>query len=116
MLPFVQHDMDFLRFKEYKDTSFAQCLLILNFELIAKVVVVTERQGAFTISTRLLLSGGQRAQLAQLVRNQRIDLADMVSMIVADHCDALPSTIVARPAGAMTIPIRLFLTLSLIHI
>jgi hypothetical protein len=71
---------------------------------------MTERQGAFTVSTRLLLGGEQRAQLAQLVRSQRIDLADMVSMIVADHCDALPSKLVARPAGALTIPIRLFLT------
>ena len=71
---------------------------------------MTERQGAFTVSTRLLLSDERRAQLAQLVRNQRIDLADLVSMIVADHCDALPSRLVARPAGAVTIPIRLFLT------
>jgi hypothetical protein len=70
---------------------------------------MTERQGAFTISTRLLLSAEQRAQLERLVRNQRIDLADLVSMVVADHCDALPSTIAARPASA-TIPIRLFLT------
>jgi len=71
---------------------------------------MTERQGAFTVSTRLLLSGEQRARLEQLVRSQRVDLADLVSMIVADHCDGLPSTIGARPAGAVTIPIRLFLT------
>jgi hypothetical protein len=71
---------------------------------------MTERQGAFTVSTRLLVSGEQRAQLEQLVRSQRIDLADMVSMIVADSCAALPSVVVARPAGAVTIPIRLFLT------
>ena len=71
---------------------------------------MTERQGAFTISTRLLLSAEQRAQLERLVRNQRIDLADLVSMVVADNCDALPSAIAARPAGAATIPIRLFLT------
>jgi hypothetical protein len=71
---------------------------------------MTERQGAFTVSTRLLLSGEQRALLERLVRSQRIDLADLVSMIVADQCDALPSAIVARPAGAVTIPHRLFLT------
>ena len=71
---------------------------------------MTERQGAFTVSTRLLLGAEQRAQLERLVRSQRIDLADLVSMIVADYCDALPSTLVARPAGAATIPIRLFLT------
>src|SRR5947207_15908894 len=71
---------------------------------------MTERQGAFTISTRLLLSADQRTQLERLVRSQRIDLADLVSMIVADHCDDLPSAIAARPAGTITIPIRLFLT------
>jgi hypothetical protein len=71
---------------------------------------MTERQGAFTVTTRLLLGVEQREQLALLVRSQRIDLADLVSMIVADHCDALPRTITARPAGAVTIPIRLFLT------
>jgi hypothetical protein len=71
---------------------------------------MTERQGAFTVSTRLLLSAEQRAQLEWLVRSQRIDLADLVSMVVADHCDALPNGVVARPAGAATIPIRLFLT------
>jgi hypothetical protein len=71
---------------------------------------MTERQGAFTVSTRLLLSAEQRAQLERLVRSQRIDLADLVSMVVADHCDSLPGAIPARPAGAVTIPIRLFLT------
>jgi hypothetical protein len=71
---------------------------------------MTERLGAFTVSTRLLLSVEQRAQLERLVRSQRIDLADLVSMVVADRCDALPSALVARPAGAATIPIRLFLT------
>jgi len=71
---------------------------------------MTERQGAFTVSTRLLLSAEQRAQLERLVRSQRIDLADLVSMVVADHCDALPNAVGVRPAGAVTIPIRLFLT------
>jgi hypothetical protein len=71
---------------------------------------MTERQGAFTVSTRLLLSTAQRAQLERLVRSQRIDLADLVSMIVADYGDTLPSAIAARPAGAITIPIRLFLS------
>ena len=73
---------------------------------------MTERQGAFTVSTRLLLSAEQRSQLEHLVRSQRIDLADLVSMIVADHCDALPDTVVARPAGAATIPTRLYLTVT----
>jgi hypothetical protein len=71
---------------------------------------MTERQGAFTVSTRLLLSAGQRTRLERLVLDQRIDLADLVSMIVADECDALPSSVAARSPGALTVPIRLFLT------
>ena len=71
---------------------------------------MTERQGAFTVSTRLLLSAEQRARLERLVFEQRIDPADLVSMIVADHCDDLPSALSARPAGAATVPIRLYLT------
>ncbi|HEU5103235.1 MAG TPA: hypothetical protein VFU22_29645 [Roseiflexaceae bacterium] len=71
---------------------------------------MTERQGAFTISTRLLLSAEQRARLERLVLDQRIDPADLVSMIVADHCDELPSALGARPTGAVTVPIRLYLT------
>jgi hypothetical protein len=71
---------------------------------------MTERQGAFTVSTRLMLSGVQRARLEQLIRSQQIDLADLVSMIVADQCDALPDRLASRPAGTATIPIRLFLT------
>jgi hypothetical protein len=71
---------------------------------------MTERQGAFTVSTRLLLSAEQRARLERLVLDQRIDLADLVSMIVADHCDALPSAPIARQPGAATVPTRLFLT------
>lgn len=71
---------------------------------------MTERQGAFTVSTRLLLSAEQRARLERLVFEQRIDPADLVSMIVADHCDDLPSAPSARPPGAATVPIRLYLT------
>jgi hypothetical protein len=71
---------------------------------------MTERQGAFTVSTRLLLSVEQRARLERLVLDQRIDLADLVSMIVADQCDSLPQAIAVRPPGAVTVPVRLFLT------
>jgi hypothetical protein len=71
---------------------------------------MTERQGAFTVSTRLLLSAAQRAQLERLVRSQRIELADLVSMIVADYVDALPSPTATRAPGTSTIPIRLFLS------
>jgi hypothetical protein len=71
---------------------------------------MTERQGAFTVSTRLLLSAEQRARLERLVFEQRIDPAELVSMIVADHCDGLPNAPSARPAGAVIVPIRLYLT------
>jgi hypothetical protein len=71
---------------------------------------MTERQGAFTVSTRLLLSAEQCGRLERLVFQQRIDPADLVSMIVADQCDDLPSVPSARPPGAATVPIRLYLT------
>jgi hypothetical protein len=71
---------------------------------------MTERQGAFTVSTRLLLSAEQRARLERLVFEQRIDPADLVSMIVADRCDDLPKALSARPPGVATVPIRLYLT------
>ena len=54
---------------------------------------MTERQGAFTVSTRLFLTAGQRARLERLVYDQRIDLAELVSMIVADHCEALSGVV-----------------------
>jgi hypothetical protein len=71
---------------------------------------MTERQGAFTVSTRLYLTAEQRARLERLVIDQRVDLADLVSMIVADNCDSLPSQVQAHRQGAAMIPTRLFLT------
>jgi hypothetical protein len=71
---------------------------------------MTERQGAFTVSTRLYLTAEQRARLERLVIDQRVDLADLVSMIVADNCDSLPSEVQAHRQGAAMIPTRLFLT------
>ena len=71
---------------------------------------MTERQGAFTVSTRLLLTAEQRARLERVVLEQRMDLADLVSTIVADHCDALPDVISPHPPSVATVPTRLYLT------
>jgi len=51
---------------------------------------MTERQGAFTIPTRLYLSPEQRRRLDRLLRDQELDLAELVSEIVAGYLDALP--------------------------
>jgi hypothetical protein len=46
---------------------------------------MTEQQGLFTVMTNLYLTTEQRAQIEHIVHEQRIDLADLVSQIVADH-------------------------------
>jgi hypothetical protein len=51
---------------------------------------MTERHGAFTIPTLLFLSPEHRVRLERLVRAQEIDLAELVSRIVADYLDGLP--------------------------
>lgn len=51
---------------------------------------MTEQQGMFTVPTRLYLTPEHRAQLERLVRAHDLDLADLVSQIVADYLDALP--------------------------
>jgi phytoene/squalene synthetase len=51
---------------------------------------MTEQQGAFTVPTRLFLSPEHRARLERLVREHEIDLAELVSRIVAEYLDALP--------------------------
>lgn len=51
---------------------------------------MTERQGAFTIPTRLYLTTEHRAQLERLVREQEVDLAEFVSQVVAEYLDRLP--------------------------
>jgi hypothetical protein len=71
---------------------------------------MTERQGAFTVSTRLFLSTEQRARLERLVREQRIDLADLVSMIVADHSDLWSKAVAIQHQDRVSIPTRLYLT------
>src|SRR5690349_14735557 len=71
---------------------------------------MTERQGAFTVSTQLFLSPERRARLERLVLEQRAELADIVSSVVADHVDALASVGAADREGTVAIPTRLYLT------
>jgi len=51
---------------------------------------MTERQGMFTIPTRLFLTPEQRAKLEHMVRAEKSDLASAVSQIVAEFLDTLP--------------------------
>ena len=51
---------------------------------------MTERQGLFTIPTLLYLSSEHRERLEQLVRAQEIELAELVSHVVAEFLDELP--------------------------
>ena len=51
---------------------------------------MTERQGEFTVPTRLYLTPQHRVQLEHLVHEQVCDLADLVSQIVADYLDRSP--------------------------
>jgi hypothetical protein len=59
---------------------------------------MTERQGLFSIPTRLLVEPHHRAKLEAIVRARGGDLSDLLSEIVADYLDAQPDvTPVARP-------------------
>ena len=59
---------------------------------------MTERQGLFSIPTRLLLAPEQRAKLEAIVLARGIDLADLASEIVAAYLDAQTDVQpVARP-------------------
>lgn len=46
---------------------------------------MTEQQGLFTVPTSLYLTLEQRTQLEHLVHERRVDLADLVSMILVEH-------------------------------
>lgn len=52
---------------------------------------MTEKQGAFTIPTRLYLSPVHRAQLERLIHERESDLAEVVSQIVGEYLDTLPA-------------------------
>lgn len=71
---------------------------------------MTERQGAYTLSTQLYLTAEQRVRLERLVRDQRADPADLVSMFVADQIDALTAVAAIDHQGLFAVPIRLYLT------
>ena len=53
---------------------------------------MTEHEGRFSIPTRLLLTNEQRMKLEQLVRSEGLDLADIVSQIVAEYLEPLPAS------------------------
>jgi hypothetical protein len=46
---------------------------------------MTEQQGLFTVPTSLYLTMEQRGQLEHLVRERRMDVADLVSIILVEH-------------------------------
>lgn len=62
-------------------------------------MVEREREGTFTIPTRLFLSAGQRAKLEHLVRSEHADLSEIVSQILSEYLDTLP---VPAPAPQAT--------------
>ena len=49
---------------------------------------MTEQEGLFSIPTRLLLTPEQRAKLEAIVYAREVDLADLLSEIVAEYLDA----------------------------
>jgi hypothetical protein len=59
---------------------------------------MTEQQGMFTVPTRLYLTPEHRARLERFVRAHELDLAELVSRIVADYLDALPEVPPEEPA------------------
>jgi hypothetical protein len=68
---------------------------------------MTERQGLFSIPTRLLLAPEHRAKLEAIVRARGGDLAELLSEIVADYLDAQPdASPVAVPDGDGTAELR----------
>jgi hypothetical protein len=61
---------------------------------------MTERQGLFSIPTRLLLAPEHRAKLEALVRTRQVDLPELLSQIIADYLDTQPDV------GASSAPAR----------
>ena len=60
---------------------------------------MTEHDGLFSIPARLLLTAEQRARLEMLVHEREIDLADLVSEIVANYLDAQDIAVPATPTA-----------------
>jgi hypothetical protein len=61
---------------------------------------MTEREGTFTIPTRVFLSEEQRAKLQQLVLREGVDLPELLTELLARHLDALPEATPYAPAPA----------------
>lgn len=51
---------------------------------------MTEREGTYTIPTRLFLNGDQRAKLEHLVRSGETDVADLVTRVISEYLDTMP--------------------------
>jgi hypothetical protein len=64
---------------------------------------MTEREGTFTIPTRVFVTEEQRAKLQQLVLREGVELPDLLSDLLAQHLDALPE---ASGAPAPAAPSR----------
>lgn len=58
---------------------------------------MTEHEGLFSVSTRILLTAEQRMKLEMLVRERETDLADFISEIVGAYLDAQEHDIVVTP-------------------
>jgi hypothetical protein len=68
---------------------------------------MTERQGLFSIPTRLLVAPEQRAKLEAIVRERGGDLSDLISEVMADFLDAQPDVQpVARPTADTSAELR----------
>jgi hypothetical protein len=52
---------------------------------------MTEHEGLFSIPTRLLLTLDQRDKLAAIVRARELDLAELVSGVIAAYLDSQPA-------------------------
>jgi hypothetical protein len=61
---------------------------------------MTDHPGAYTVPTRLYLTAQQRLKLERLLRERQLDMAEVVSEIVAAHLDALPDAPPPPPAPA----------------
>lgn len=60
---------------------------------------MTEREGLFSVPTRLLLSAEHRLKLEALVHAREADLADVLSEIVAEYLDAQGEIEPIEPPG-----------------
>jgi len=68
---------------------------------------MTEQAGLFSIPTRLLLTPEQRAKLEAIVYAREVDLADLVSEVLAAYLDAQTDVApLARPQPDLATELR----------